>query len=275
MAAAIQPIGFHLRLSSDWCIDAVSANIGAFLRVSTDAIAGQPVTNIFSETAVHDIRNRMALLRGDEAVEHLLRLVLVDGGEPFDLTVYRSGEGYGLDAEPCRERGFGDATGIIEGMLARVDEGDDTARLCEQAARQVRGLTGFDHVSIWLDGEVAGRSARPTKVVPSPLPPIGHDLMIADLGAAPAAMCGGEPDRAPARSSALSAPSGSQRDWLGSTGAEAALVLPLADGGAPWGNICCLHQGPHHLSVERRNILRLFARILGLRIEVARLRAVT
>lgn len=272
-SSAIQPIGFHLGLSSEWCVDAVSANIGDFLPDSAKAIIGQPVTGLFSETAIHDIRNRLALLRGERSIEHLFRFVLVDGGEPFDLTLYQSGNGYGVDAERCTDHGFGDATGIIAGMLARIDEGDDVARLCEQAARQVRALTGFDQVSIWQHGAMTAYSTRKPYSGEAPPAPVGNDFLIVDLGAEPVEILREQQDQGAVRHSTLRAPSQEERDWLVPTGAKAAFVLPLASSGEPWGLICCQHQAPYHLSVERRGIACLFARIVGLRIEVARFRS--
>ena len=267
--SAIQPIGFHLGLSGDWCIDAVSANIGDYLPASPSI--GQSVTGFFSETAIHDIRNRLALLRGEAAVEHLFRFELIDGEEPFDLTLYRSGNSYGVDAERCTDRSFGDATGIIGGMLARIDEGDDVGLLCEQAARQMRALTGFDQVSIWQDGELAACSARKPNGNP-PLAPVTDDCMIVDLGAPPVEIVREKQSGDGARHSALRAPSQEERNWLDRSGAKAAFILPLASGGQSLGLICCQHREPYHLGVERRGIAGLFARIIALRIEVARLR---
>ncbi|MBA3667192.1 MAG: GAF domain-containing protein [Sphingomonas sp.] len=271
-ALAIQPIGFHVQLASDWRVSAVSTNIADFLPVSVDAIIGQSVTGLFSESAIHDIRNRMALLRGSEAVEHLFRIVLVDGGEPFDLSIRHSGSGYGLDAERCSDRGFGDATGIIEGMLARSEEIDDVAQLCEQAARQVRALTGFDQVSVWIGEERIALSARRSCSRPLSTPG-GAEVMIVDLDMAPVLIRLARGCGVGALHSALRVPSHEERDWLVGTGARAAVAFPLSGSGKPWGLICCQHQSPRHLNLERRNIARLFARILGLRLEVARLRS--
>ena len=71
LPAAIQAAGFHIGVSSDWAITALSANIGEFLAASVADMLAKPVTALMSSTAIHDTRNRMALLRSDDAIEHL------------------------------------------------------------------------------------------------------------------------------------------------------------------------------------------------------------
>lgn len=271
-APAIQPFGFHLRLAPDWSIDAASANLAEFLPSESDSIVGRPLTGLLSETVIHDIRNRMALLRSEEAVEHLLGVTLNDVGGRFDLSIYRVGEGFGLDAEPCQDHGFGDATGIVNGMIDRMGDGDDLARACELAARQLRGLTGFDRIQIWLNGVLVAQSSR-GQGEGRPYPPPRDDFMIVDGDAAevPLAEAHGLPEGA--QPSRLHHPSAQDLDWLRTVGAGAAFVLPLNSAGRSLGQICCLHNSPHHLGVERRNIARLFARFLGLRFDIANLRS--
>lgn len=270
-APAIQPIGFHLGLSSDWRVSAISANVGDFLPASADAILGHPVTDLFSETAIHDIRNRMTLLPGAGTTEHLFKIALVDGGSPFDMSIRRNDDGFGIDAERSGRHGFGDAVGVIEGMLARIDDGDDFTRLAEQAARQTRALTGFDQVSIWTRTGLTAFSARPA-LSPPALAPGFDDFMVVDLDAASVALRFDLDRHSNTPRSVLREPAVEERHWLKESGAKAAMILPLATGGEIWGAVCCLHHSPRHVSVERRSIARLFARILALQIIAVELR---
>ena len=268
----IQPIGFHLSLSSDWSVAAVSANIGEFLDCSAEAALGLPITSLLSNDNIHDIRNRMALLRSDATVEHLFRFPLAGAERPFDLAIYRSGNGFGIDVEPCDERSFGDATGILAGMVARVAPSDDIGQLCDQTSNQLRALTGFQHVVISAGQGPLGQSLRagPTPIDVT-IACADPDMVVFDRDAVPVPIHVVETGRMPQRLT-LRAPTATEVATLAAMGASAALVVPLERNGQSWGQAACYHGTPRHVSAERRTIARLFASIMSLRIEIAELR---
>lgn len=270
----IQPIGFHLGLSSEWLVTAVSANIGEFLDTSAEVALGQPITNLFSNDVIHDIRNRMALLRGDDSVEHLFQFPLAGTEQAFDLAIYRDREGFGIDVEPCGEHSFGDATGILDGMLSRVEPSADIELLCNQACNQLRALTGFQQVVITAGNDRLGQSMR---AGPAPVDlqfaSSDTDMVVFDCDATPVPIhVGDEGWTMPPRLS-LRSPSRAQVAMLAALGARAALIVPLMRAGRAWGQAACYHDSPRQVSAERRNIARLFARIMALQIELVELRA--
>ena len=272
---SIQPTGFHLRLSSDWRVSAVSANIGDFLLVVAERALGQPITTLFRDDAIHDVRNRMALLRSDDAIEHLLRVSVANDTRLLDLSIFRDGNGYGIDAEPSDGHAFGDPTAIVEGMLARVAlaSASDPVSIANEAARQLRALTGFDRVLIVGGGNLLGQSIRPGQDARDPVmsaTPVAH-LTIADRRAEPVAIL--TADRAETSKSTLRVPSDEEGAVIDSLQARAALIVPLLRDGQSWGHIGCYHGAPRHLGVERRSVACLFARFIALQIEVAELRA--
>ena len=268
----IQPIGFHLCVSSDWLVDAVSANIGDFLPCSAPDLLGQPLTAAWCDDAIHDVRNRMALLRSDEAVEHLLHVPLITNGKPFDLSISRDGDGFAIDAEPSDSHGFGDATGVVEGILARLETVGEIADLGDEATRLLRALTGFDRAIIVGNGQVLGEAARTgvDRRDHGVISPATGDLAVVDCTA-----CGTEVltlgQKLPGRST-LRFPTDEEIAGMTAIGVRAALIVPLKRDGRSWGYIGCFHAAPRHLGAERRNIIRLFARIIALRIEIAELR---
>src|SRR5689334_17051361 len=77
---AIQPIGFMMVLTADWLVSNVSANIGDFLDLGDGSIVGQPATKVLTKQAIHTLRNRLALLRGKDALERVFRMSLQDNG---------------------------------------------------------------------------------------------------------------------------------------------------------------------------------------------------
>ncbi|MEO6580843.1 MAG: GAF domain-containing protein [Sphingomicrobium sp.] len=270
----IQPVGFHLSVTDEWLVNAVSANIGEFLPCSAADILGQPLTVALCDDAIHDVRNRMALLRGDDTVEHLLHVALVARGKPFDVSIYRSGEGFGIDAEPSDGHAFGDATGIVEGMLARLETTVDIATLCTEAAKHLRALTGFDRAMICGDGTLLGQSARGSAVTAdqAALVPAARDLAVVDCEGDDVAILTMEEGKAPGSRSTLGVPNADETAALRSIGARAALIVPLKRDGRAWGQLACLNSNPRQIGAERRSVVRLFARIIALRIEIAELR---
>lgn len=268
----IQPIGFHLGMSSEWLVTAVSANVGEFLNTNAEVALGQPITTLFSNDTIHDIRNRMALLRGDDTVEHLFQFPLADNDQAFDLAIYRNGNGFGIDAEPCVERSFGDATGILEGMLSRVAPSDDIGQLCDQASNQLRALTGFQQVVISASEGPLGQSVRAGAApIDIQIASDDCDSVVFDRDAAAVPIHVINKNWVPQRLT-LRSPTRSEIDSLGAIGASAALIVPLNRDGRAWGQAACYHGTPRHISAERRNIARLFASIMSLRIEIAEFR---
>lgn len=268
----IQPIGFHLGLSREWLVTAVSANLAEFLGTTAYDALGQPVTVLIPNDAIHDIRNRMALLRSEDNVEHLFRFSLADNDRHFDLAIYRDGNGFGIDAEPSVERSFGDATGILEGMLSRVAPSDDIRKLCDQACNQLRALTGFQQVVISTSTGPLGQSARAGS---APIDIQGAsedcDMVVFDRDAAAVPIHATDEDWMPQRLT-LRSPTDSEIARLTAIGASAALIVPLNRDGRAWGQAACYHGTSRHVSAERRSIARLFASIMSLRIEIAELR---
>lgn len=269
----IQPTGFHMCLSSDWLVSAVSSNVGDFLPVAANESLGRPITDLLCEDAIHDIRNRMALLRSEDTVEHLLRVPLVDDGKLLDLSIYRDGSGYSIDAEPSDGHEFGDATAIVDGMLSRISTATDVAAISSEAARQLRALTGFDRVLIVGGGKLLGQALRPgqAEYEPTKLDPDVTHLAVTDRQADPVEILA--QDRERTSLSTLRVASEGEAALLDSLQARAALIVPLLRNGQPWGHIGCYHGAARHIGVERRSVAGLFARFIALQLEVAELRA--
>lgn len=269
----IQPIGFHLGLSGEWQVTAVSANVGEFLDTSAEAALGQPFTSLFSSRSIHDIRNRMALLRSEESVEHLFQFPLAETGPAFDLEVYRNGNGFAIDGELCANRGNGDATGILDGMLSRVAPSNDIGQLCDDASNQLRALTGFQQVVISAGAGPLGQSMRAgPAAMDTEVASDNSDMVVIDRDATAVPIHVVDENCRPKRLT-LQSPTHSEIARLEAIGASAALIVPLNRDGRAWGQAACYHGASRHLSAERRKIARLFASVISLRIEIAELRA--
>lgn len=240
---AIQPVGLHIRLSAEWLIDSISANSAELIDAPAAGLLNMPITALFEADTVHSIRNRIALLREERAVGYVMRCQFVRAPGCYDLTVGRSGDGYAIDAEPSPGQPFTDPTGTVMGMAAALDRCDDAAAVRELAARQLRGLTGFEQVV----------------VDPSP----SRAMMVVDRDAEAVGLLGLDDDIG---RSMLRVPSAGELERLSGSGARAALILPLDGPQGSIGQIFCTHRSPRHVGLERRGVAALFAKFVALRL---------
>jgi light-regulated signal transduction histidine kinase (bacteriophytochrome) len=64
----IQPIGFLIAVSTDWLVSRASANTEEFIGSDPEHLIGNPLAEFLLPKAIHDLRNRVGLLRGPDAV---------------------------------------------------------------------------------------------------------------------------------------------------------------------------------------------------------------
>jgi len=291
---AIQPIGFVLILSSDWRISHASANIGDYFGAAPEAVIGQPVTSLFNPNAIHSLRNRLALLRGPDAVERLFSIALTDEPAHYDVAVHMSGDQVVIEAEKSRDRHHDrESTGTVRGMIAQLGEVGMLADFFEQAARQVCALTGYERVTIHRFGrdgmdEVVGEALRSgigaamrghaAGSARSARQPAPRNLLslVADIDASPVPIvpaldrCGRPLDLS---WSVLRAGSPDELDLLRGIGVRASLSIAIVSGGRVWGRIACDHRAPCCPSFERRSAAEWYAIMLAMQIEIRELKA--
>jgi light-regulated signal transduction histidine kinase (bacteriophytochrome) len=76
---AIQPLGFLLALTADWLVARTSANVADYLGHGPEAMIGKPLSDFLPMKAIHDLRNRTAILRGPDSVERLFDCEMIPG----------------------------------------------------------------------------------------------------------------------------------------------------------------------------------------------------
>nr|WP_295662732.1 HWE histidine kinase domain-containing protein [Polymorphobacter sp.] len=283
---AIQPIGFLLALTSDWQISQVSANVADHLGLAVEAVLGGPFRNVFRDEAIHEVRNRLSVLSGPDAVERAFAIQLQDDGALYDLAIHRSGDLMVIEGEPHIAAGTLNAGAMVRSMLGRMQ---GPSKLVEEAARLVHALTGFDRVMIYRfeadgSGEVVAERVRPG------LPPyLGLRYPASDIPLQARALLlrnpvrllvdvEGEPSplmTLPARSntpldlsmSTLRAHSIMHIEYLRNMGVGATMTVSLVRDGRLWGMISCHHMAPRHVGFEQRTTVELFGQMLSLLIE--------
>ena len=285
---AIQPIGFLLALTADWMIARASANTIDFLGLAPADLFGKPLQQVFSARAVHDLRNRAAMLRVSDAVERLFDCAIVDGGPAFDIALHFSNGQVVIEAEPASGE-HGDASGMVRSMISRLDQCADFASFYREGARQVRALIGFDRVMVYRfaadgSGEVVAEAARsgigkfmglhyPASDIPAQARALyRRNLLriITDVNATPVPIL---PERDEAGRpldlslSVLRSVSPIHIEYLKNMGVEASLSISIIVDGRLWGLFACHHYAPRRPSFERRSVAELFVQMFSMRLE--------
>lgn len=284
----IQPFGFLIALGNDWLVARVSDNIATFTGRTPDELLGRPITGLVSDKALHAIRNRLAMLRGPDAVERLFAQPLIDGRPPFDVAVHMSGDTIVIEAEPAIEEDL-EAAAVVRAMVTRLGQSDTMATFLREGARQVRAITGFDRVMVYRfdeqgSGEVVAEALQPgvdsflgLHYPASDIPAQARTLymrsvfrIIADVGAQPVPILPMLDPRGAALDQSLSvlrAVSPIHIEYLKNMGVAASLSISIIVGGKLWGLFACHHYAPRLPSFANRTAAELLGQMFSLMLE--------
>ncbi|RYY29457.1 MAG: GAF domain-containing protein [Sphingomonadales bacterium] len=288
LLGAIQPIGFLLTVSEQWEIERASENLAEFLGVSPQEAIGKPLDALIGGHAVHNFRNRIAMLRGGDAVERIFGAKLRDDLRSFDIALHVSDGQIVIEGEPASDE-HGDATNTVRSMIARLDQTDSLDSFLNEGARMIRGLTGFDRVMVYRfdqdgSGEVAAEACRSgigrfkgLHYPPTDIPAQARVLykrnllrVIADLEAEPVPIFSSAARRGQILDLSLSILRSVSRihiEYLKNMGVGASMSISIIVDDELWGLFACHHYGPLNPSFERRSVCELFAQMFAMRLE--------
>ena len=286
---SVQPFGFLLAVNSDWVVVHASTTTLRYLGAAPADLLGKPLTQVMSGHAIHNIRGRLQIMRGADAVERMFGQPLVDGGEDFDLALHYSGRLLIIEGEPSHPDTLIEAASAVRSMTTRIAARPTFEEFCHEAARQVRALTEFDRVMVYRfahdgAGEVIAESVRPgigsflgQRYPAQDIPVQARALyernwlrIIADINAEvspiiPEVSPSGEP--VDLSMSMLRAVSPIHIEYLRNMGVAASLSISILRDGKLWGLFACHHYAPKHISYERRTAAELFGQLFSLTLE--------
>ena len=284
----IQRFGFLIAVSSDWLIARASTNTAEFIGVDYQALLGKPLSVAFAMEAIHLIRNRVAMLRGVDAVERMFSVELVEGRSPFDLAVHFSGTSVVIEAEPARGDQI-EVASLVRSMIGRLKGSETTAAFYREGARQVRALTGFDRVMVYRfdgtgSGEVVAEALRTgvdsflgLNYPASDIPAQARALylrsvfrIIADVHAAPVSILPGLNAAGEALDQSLCvlrAVSPIHIEYLRNMGVKASMSISIIVEGRLWGLFACHHYEPRLPSFAQRSAAELFGQMFSMMLE--------
>ncbi len=288
MPGTIQPFGFLIAVSTDWLVSRVSVNIVRFARLSADEILGKALSAVFSDGAVHALRNLASQLRGADAIERAFNVPLLADGVLFDVALHYSGRSLVIEAEPVATVAI-DAALMVRTMVVRLDQIEAMESFLREGARQIRALTGFDRVMVYRfdevgSGEVVAEALRSgvdsfygLNYPASDIPAQARSLylrsvfrIIADVEATPVPILPvldltGEPlDQS---ISVLRAVSPIHIEYLRNMGVKASMSISIIVNGVLWGLFACHHYEPRLPSFAHRSAAELFGRMFSMMLE--------
>jgi light-regulated signal transduction histidine kinase (bacteriophytochrome)/CheY-like chemotaxis protein len=282
---SIQPFGFLLALVSDFSVCIASENVGQFLGRDISEVLQRPLGELFTEHAVQAIRARVDYLSGPDAVERIFGLTLQDGGPAFDVAIHFSGVSLVIEAEPSVLEPDVNSGELVRLMLGRVRKTGALRDLAQEAARQVKILTGFDRVMVYRfhpDGsgeviaEVAASGLEPYLGLHYPASDIPRQArilyqrnwlrIIADIGAASVPLLSAPSFSATLLDlsmSVLRSVSPIHIEYLTNMGVGASMSVSILRDGKLWGLFACHHYSPRHISFDRRTAAELFGQMFS------------
>ncbi len=285
---SIQPFGFLVAVASDWLIGFVSENVDKFLGVTSERMIGQPLAEFVPAKTLHELRNRVAMLRGPDAVERLYDIELTRGGPHYDVAVHLSGALIIVEAEPATGD-YHDATGTVRSMMTRLDQTPDLRAFLREGARQVRALLEFDRVMVYKfapdgSGEVVAETAKagignfmglhyPASDIPQQarILYLRNQLrIITDVNAQTVRLFPQNEDgTAPVdlSLSMLRSVSPIHVEYLKNMGVDASMSISIVVDGALWGLFACHHYAPRLPTFQMRSVSELFAQMFSMRLE--------
>jgi len=287
----IQSFGWLISFSSDWIVNHTSLNCDELTGTAAEQMIGRPAATFLSDDALHEIRGRLSMLGATEAVDRIFELDLTGDGRLFDCAVYRSGRSFVLECEESEAHKRRDYVTFVRPMIQRMRQESSPTKLAEMAARQVRGLTGFDRVKVYRfdasgAGEVIAESRSqqvdsflglhfPATDIPAQarnlysrnLLRIISDVDDPTIPIIPSTNPDGEP--LDLSMSGLRAVSPIHIEYLGNMGVKASMSISIMRRGKLWGLIACHHYSPLRLAYSVRTACELFGEFFSYILEQA------
>lgn len=285
----VQPFGFLLAFDArDRTVRFASESVAEYLGADAETLIGAHGPDLFDIETAHTLRGRLQVMQSSDEVERVFAVPVRPGGPLFNLAIHRSGDRIVVEGEPYSADQAIDPASAVKAMMQRVT-GAEPKRFFDEAARQVRGLTGFDRVMVYRfdetgSGEIVAESCRsgigsflgmhyPASDIPRQARALyvrNTIRIIADIHATPspvipAAPVGEHP--LDLSMSVLRSVSPIHIEYLNNMGVGASLSISIVLDGKLWGLFACHHYGPRHISFERRTAAELFGQIFSVLLE--------
>ncbi|MGE3245215.1 MAG: HWE histidine kinase domain-containing protein [Beijerinckiaceae bacterium] len=284
---SVQQFGALIAVDSHFVVRHASASLEDHLGMTAAGATGKPLAELLGSNAIAQLVQRSEMLEAD-SVERMFDLAGATPGENFSAAIYRSSGLLVIELEPAFPDPSIEAASAVRTMMARLNSAPYPDELFDEAARQIRMLTGFDRVMVYRflpDGSGAVVAEARASAVDSflglrypasDIPSQARELykknwlrIIADVDSAPSPIL---PQTTASGSpldltlSVLRSVSPIHIEYLKNMGVKASLSISIVVGGQLWGLIACHHYAARILSFERRTAAEIFGNMLSLSI---------
>lgn len=264
METGIQPSGYLLELSLDWIVLRASENIHHLLGEPHVTLIDEPLGKFVHSQALHDLRNLFSRLSGTTGIGRAYAVRLTGDHDLVDVAFQPAGGRVLLEAVPATGN-FGEAFGTIGGLIAGLSDGHGQ-RLLDAGARRMRALTGYDRVTLLMDGAKAtsSRNGVPFRAGANMSLSANFPPLIANSADRPVAIFPRRNEGSAAAMSLLRAPSKSEQAELGERGFAATMRVPILRDGATIGEFRLSHTTARQPIFEIHAAAELFAQMFAL-----------
>ena len=286
----VQPFGALIAVSSDWLIQHASANIDKITGTEAGDMIGAPLASFLPATSVEKLRRKLSASTHENAVTRLFGFPLFSDSRLFDISIHQSGQSYVFEFEAKARGREHDELALVTPMLQRISAESDIVSSADQAARQLRALSGFDRVMVYRfgpegDGKVIAEAKDKAddetyfglQFPASDIPRQARALykknllrLISDVDATvspivPQTSPEGEPlDLSMAVTRAVSP---IHLEYLRNMKVKASMSVSIVIRGELWGLFACHHREPLYIDYERRTAIELFAQFYAYELE--------
>lgn len=287
----IQDFGALLAVNADWFLAHRSANLETMLGIESELEIGSRLSHAVSQKAFQRLRSAVAALVDSDQVERIFGVDLLGNGNLFDCAIHASGHYTIIEFEPHAEGDVNRQIALLRPVMSRLEKHEDTGRLLNEAARQLRASLAIDRVMVYrfhgdLSGEVVAEARRDDldtfhglRYPKTDIPAQARELykrnrfrIISDVMAEPVPIepeMSSEGEPLDLSMSTLRAVSPIHIEYLRNMGVGASLSISIIIGGKLWGLFACHHYGPKKLPSSQRTSAELFSELFSLVLERA------
>lgn len=278
----IQSGGGMLVLSADWLVVAFSENVPKILQREEKDLLGHPLVDLISPEATRAITGLVKRFEDEDQLERILNIKLFSSPDCYDLSAHFSADQLILEFTPAYDDASDTLSQDLRSALRRLGKAEGSLQLCDQAARSVASMVGFDRVMIYKfhpdgSGEVVSEhrlsdidSFIGLRYPPSDIPQQARALykrsilrVIPDIDDTGLLITPRDAE-VDLSLSTLRTVSPVHIEYLRNMGVQASMSISIMVDGELWGLIACHHYSPRDLSMKTKTYTELYAESFAL-----------
>jgi light-regulated signal transduction histidine kinase (bacteriophytochrome)/CheY-like chemotaxis protein len=290
LLGAVQSFGLLIAASNkSGIVTRVSSSVREWLKCEPEEAIGRPITELFTDEAMHKIRGQLHAASLGDTVARLFDIEVTSDGLRCDVAAHIVDDTIVIECEPSLAESDDNTGLMVRGMIARLQQTKGLPTFYRVAAREMRAMTGFDRVMVYrFDEDGAGEVIAETasnglesylglRYPASDVPRQARLLyernwlrLIADVNAPPSPI---EPALDDAgrpldlSRSVLRSVSPMHVEYLCNMGVSASMSVSILRDGKLWGLFACHHYSPRRVSFARRTAAELFGQMFSFLME--------